>query len=302
MSAPTQSLKLLVVSLLISVLLAAAKLAAAVLTGSSVMYAAAVQALADSLGQALLMAGSKAIKPAPLPDFPVGWGHAGYFWAQIAILPLYCLSAFLAIDETVHKLTEPQEIEGYWLALAVLALSLLMHGFAGWQRWQRLRRTDVRAGASELISLRLLLLQHLAACLASAIGLAALLLSLLLEQPLLDALGSAAMGIMMLLLAALAGRQLVGQLCGPAPDMGLRHAMAAFLQADPAVRQIRQLWITEQGRQLRVCARLDLTSEDAEAVLQQRAELETRFRGQFPQVDWLALCPEYTPPPETPHA
>src|SRR5256885_16084433 len=86
MSARADSVRSIFYALGANLAIAAAKTGAAIATGSSAMLAEAIHSFADSGNQGLLLWGMKQAKRPPSPDYPLGWGKAGFFWSFIVAL------------------------------------------------------------------------------------------------------------------------------------------------------------------------------------------------------------------------
>src|SRR2546430_16636735 len=86
MSARADSVRSILYALGANLAIAAAKTGAAIATGSSSMLAEAIHSYADSGNQGLLLWGMKQAKRPPPPDYPLGWGKAGFFWPFIVAL------------------------------------------------------------------------------------------------------------------------------------------------------------------------------------------------------------------------
>src|SRR2546428_10479085 len=110
MSARADSVRSILYALGANLAIAAAKTAAAIATGSSSMLAEAIHSYADSGNQALLLWGMKQAKRPPSPDYPLGWGKAGFVWAFIVALGLFSLGGLFSLYEGWHQLDNQQPL------------------------------------------------------------------------------------------------------------------------------------------------------------------------------------------------
>src|SRR2546423_843873 len=188
--------------------IAAAKTAAAVATGSSAMLAEAIHSFADSGNQGLLLWGMKQAKRPPSADYPLGWGKAVFFWSFIVALVLFSLGGLFSIYEGWHKLAEPQALTYPWVAVAILVFGLAAESVslrACLQEVNKLRGTRTlwrwfrETRQSELV---VILGEDLAALGGLALALAAVLVAILTGDPMWDALGSIAIGAVLIVVAA----------------------------------------------------------------------------------------------------
>src|SRR3954462_6704901 len=200
--------------------IAAAKTAAAIFPGPSAMRAEAIHSYADSGNQGLLLWGMRQARRPPSPDYPLGWGKAVFYWSFIVALVLFSLGGLFSLYEGWHKLTEPQAISYPWVAVGILVFGLAaesvslraclhevnkVRGNRTLWRWFRESRQ------SELV---VILGEDLAALLGLALALVAVLITMITGDPMWDALGSIAIGVVLIIVAALIAIEIKGLLIG----------------------------------------------------------------------------------------
>jgi len=298
MSASSDSLKSILFALGANVLIAVTKLAAAVYTGSSAMLAEAVHSIADSANQGLLIWGLRSAKRPPSPDYPLGWGKAIYFWSFIVAVMLFSLGGLFAINEGLHKLAEPQEMEAPWLAVGVLVFSVLMELAS---LWGCLREINKARGARSLWAwvresrqseLLVVLGEDVAALVGLVLALVAVSVSILTENSLFDALGSIGVGVMLIVVALFVGTQIKGMLIGKSVEPALRQAIAAALDADPAVARVFNLITLQLGSQVMVAVKAQIHGETATELVDEINRLEVMLKQRFPEIAWLFFEPD----------
>jgi len=206
--------------------IAAAKYVAAAITGSGSMLAEAVHSTADCGNQLLLLLGLRRARRPPSLDYPLGFGKETYFWSFVVALLLFTVGGLFSIYEGAHKLTAPEPLSAPILALGVLGFSIAMEavsmagalrevnkirGGLGLWEWFRATRN------SELV---VVFGEDLAALAGLAFAFVAVLATALTGDPLYDALGSIAIGVLLVAVAlAVAVRVGVGVLvAGGGPD------------------------------------------------------------------------------------
>src|SRR5512139_90954 len=106
--------------------IALAKAFAAWYTRSGAMLAEAIHSFADCANQVLLLVGLRRAKKPVSEDHPLGYGKAIYFWSFIVALMLFSMGGIFSIYEGIHKLAHPVMPEAPWLAVGVLAVSIIM--------------------------------------------------------------------------------------------------------------------------------------------------------------------------------
>lgn len=298
MSAPANSLKSILYALGANLAIALAKLAAAIHTGSGAMLAEAVHSFADCGNQGLLIWGLKSARTPPSPDYPLGWGKAIYFWSFIVAIMLFSLGGLFAIYEGLHKLDEPEQMEAPWIAIAVLLFSIVAESISLWGCLREINKA--RAGRSLWRWLResrqselvVIFGEDIAALCGLLLALVAVGLAHLTENPLFDALGSIAIGLLLIVVALFIGVLIRGLLIGQSVEPGVRHAIQQHLEADGAVVQVFKLITLQLGNQVMVAVKAQLKADSAEQLVNEINRLEAGLKVAFPEVQWLFFEPD----------
>lgn len=104
--------------------------AIAVVTGSAVMAAAALEGLADLSAVSLLIIGHKRSRRKPDKMYQFGYGKELYFWALISAVLILLTTATFSFYFGLTKFLNPDPVEFAGLAYAVLGLGLVTNGYA----------------------------------------------------------------------------------------------------------------------------------------------------------------------------
>src|SRR5437660_475156 len=249
MSARADSVRSILYALGANLAIAAAKTVAAIATGSSAMLAEAIHSFADSGNQGLLLWGMKQARRPPSPDYPLGWGKAVFFWSFVVALVLFSLGGVFSLYEGWHKLQQPEALSYPWAAVGVLAFGLVAETVSlraclaevnklrgGKTLWRWFRETR----QSELV---VILGEDLAALLGLALALCAVLVTILSGDPAWDALGSMAIGVVLVVVAIGIAVEikglLIGQSAAPRPSSWrfLAISISSLLSRRHAVSQ-----------------------------------------------------------------
>ncbi|MDE1959440.1 MAG: cation diffusion facilitator family transporter [Xanthomonadaceae bacterium] len=296
MSAPTDARRAVLQALGANAAIFVAKLGAALLTRSGSMLAEAVHSLADCGNQGLLLLGLRQARRPPSPDYPLGWGKALYFWSFLVALLLFSVGGMFSIAEGLHKLADPQPLRWPWLAVAVLAFGVLAESFsmAGaltainttrgtrslW-RWFR----DSRQ--SELI---VVFGEDLAALLGLALALLAVLATLLTGDPRWDALGSMAVGALLVVVALFIAVEVKALLIGQSVEPELRDALRDFIAARPEVCRVFSLITLQLGPDVMLAVKAEMApAGDLIAAIN---AVERDLKARFPVVRWSFFEPD----------
>jgi len=278
--------------------IAVAKSAAAVATGSSAMLAEAIHSFADSGNQGLLLWGMKQAKRPPSSDFPLGWGKAVFFWSFIVALVLFSLGGLFSIYEGWHKLSDPHPLSYPWVAVAILVFGLAAESVSlraclqevnkvrGTRSlWQWFRETR----QSELV---VILGEDLAALLGLALALAAVLVAIFTADPMWDALGSIAIGMVLIVVAVGIGVEIKALLIGQSADPEVEARMREFLQRREEIEQLYRLITLQLGASLMVSVKARMRGESAAELIAGINRCEAAMRAEFSEIQWLFFEPD----------
>lgn len=278
--------------------IAVAKTAAAILTGSSSMLAEAIHSYADSGNQGLLLLGMKRAKRPPSPDYPLGYGKAVFFWSFIVALVLFSLGGLFSLYEGWHKLHSTEGLSAPWVAVGILVFAIAaeavslracLHEVAKVRNGRSLWRWFRESRQSELV---VILGEDLAALLGLVLALAAILLTIVSGNPLWDALGSMAIGVVLIVVAIGIGIEIKGLLIGQSADPETEARLKHFLEAHPEVEAVLRLLTLQLGTSLMVAVKVKMKAASAAELVAGINRAEKAVRAEFPEVQWLFVEPD----------
>ena len=278
--------------------IAAAKTAAAVFTGSSSMLAEAIHSYADSGNQVLLLWGLKQAKRPPSPDYPLGWGKAVFFWSFIVALVLFSLGGLFSLYEGWHKLNATEGLSYAWVAVGILVFAIgaeavslraCLQEVAKVQRGRSLWQWFRHSRESELV---VILGEDLAALLGLMLALAAILITIFTGNPVWDALGSMAIGVVLVLVAIGIGIQIKGLLIGQSADPDTEARLRELLQKQEGVEKIYKLLTLQLGGTLMVAVKVKMSATSAADLVASINRAEAALRAEFPEIQWLFFEPD----------
>jgi cation diffusion facilitator family transporter len=278
--------------------IAAAKTAAAIATGSSAMLAEAIHSYADSGNQGLLLWGMKSARRPPTPDYPLGHGKALYFWSFIVALVLFSLGGLFSLYEGWHKLADPVPLTYPWVAVGILIFGLAAESVSlaaclqevnkvrrGRSLWQWFRESR----QSELV---VIFGEDLAALLGLALALAAVLVTIFSGNPVWDALGSMAIGTVLVVVAIGLAVEIKGLLIGQSADPQTEARMREFLQRRDEIEAVYRLLTLQLGMSVMVAVKARMKADSAAQLVDAINRCEAAMRGEFPEIQWLFFEPD----------
>ncbi|HQW77258.1 MAG TPA: cation diffusion facilitator family transporter, partial [Dokdonella sp.] len=248
-----------------------AKSVAAFMTGSGAMLAEAVHSLADCGNQVLLLLGIRQAKRPPSPDYPLGYGKAVYFWSFLVALMLFSVGGMFSLYEGWHKLSEGQPLTSPWIAIGVLVFSIIVESVSmraclievnkarGEQNlWQWFRQSR----QAELV---VIFGEDLAALLGLVFALIAVVLTMITGNPLWDALGTLAIGALLIIVAILISIEVKAMLIGQSIEPRSRQRLLEFLQHRPEIEKVYNLLTLQLGNDVMVSVKAKMRGEESAA-------------------------------------
>jgi cation diffusion facilitator family transporter len=276
-----------------------AKLVAALMTGSGAMLAEAVHSLADCGNQILLLFGIRQAKKPPSPDYPLGYGKAVYFWSFLVALMLFSVGGMFSLYEGWHKLHDEQPINAPWIAIGVLVFSIIVEGIS--MRACLVEVNKARGGRSlwkwfrstRQVELVVIFGEDLAALLGLALALIAVVLSMLTGNPIWDALGTLAIGALLVIVAVFISVEVKAMLIGQSVDPQTREQMREFLEQRPEIEKLFNLLTLQLGSDVMVSIKAKMRGEvSADGMIAQINAIERELKRRFPEVRFSFFEPD----------
>jgi cation diffusion facilitator family transporter len=233
--------------------IAIAKLVAALVSGSTSMLAEAFHSMADTGNQALLLLGLSRAERPPDEDHPFGHGKARFFWGLLVAISLFTVGGGFSIWQGVSGLAHGHELPDVTVALIVIAVAICFEGYAWRTAWRQLDAS--RRGRGVVAALRhskdpevlTVLAEDTAAITGLLVAAAGITLASLTGEPAFDAAGSVLIGLILLSVAFLLGRENAKLLLGEAVDPQVRKALEEAIRGVDAVEDLIELLTMHLG-------------------------------------------------------
>jgi cation diffusion facilitator family transporter len=300
----TGSRRAILAAFLANLGIAIAKFLGFLVTGATSLLAEALHSVADTANQGLLMLGGAQANRPPSPQHAFGYSRVRYFWAFVVALVLFTLGGLFALYQGVEKLRHPHDLSHPFLAVAILALGLALEGFS--------LRTAVRAARprrgprswwayirrSKTPELPVVLLEDLGALTGLLFALAGVGLTILTGEARFDAMGSLAIGGLLIVIAAVLMVEMRGLLIGESANPEVLAAIRGALESEPDVIGIIHIRTQHMGPEdLMVAAKIDLAPDLTMARVAQVIDgAEARVRKAVPIARMIFLEPDVRRP------
>jgi cation diffusion facilitator family transporter len=236
--------KAIVAALVANIGIAATKFVAAAISGSASMFAEAIHSVADSGNQVLLIIGGRKSRKQASQSHPFGYGRQRYIYAFMVSIVLFSIGGLFSVYEGIQKLNEPHELEQAWLPLTVLGVSIVLESFS---LRTALREVKKDRGDKTLIQyirhakapeLPVVVLEDIAALIGLVFAFAGVGLTVVTHNPIFDAIGTLAIGALLLAVAIVLGAETSSLLIGEGATIDDANAIAAALSGAAGVQSV----------------------------------------------------------------
>jgi cation diffusion facilitator family transporter len=301
MSDHGSSLKAILYAFLANLGIALAKLAAAIYTHSGSMLAEAIHSFADCGNQVLLFIGLKQAQKAPDAKHPLGYGRVTYFWSFIVALLLFSMGGLFSINEGWHKLHATEPLNKPWVALLVLAVSVVLESGSLLGCLREIKKLRGRRSLGYWVrntrnaELVVVLGEDVAALVGLMLAFVFVALAAVSGNPVFDAIGSMVIGVVLVCVSVFIAVRIKGLIVGRSAEEDLQEALEAQIAAEPGIAELYRAITVQMGPQVMLAVKVRMTAgltiEEAVKCLN---ELERNIKAKFPEVAWCFVEPDTT--------
>jgi cation diffusion facilitator family transporter len=279
--------------------IAVAKFIGFAITGSSSMLAEAVHSVADTSNQGLLLLGQKTAQRQATRLHPFGFGRDRYFWSFVVAQMLFSLGSVFALYEGIHKLQAPAALDNPLVAVAILVVAIGLEtysfmtaiseskkikGDVSWWGFIRQSRTP---------ELPVVLLEDAGALLGLVLALLGVGLTTLTGDPVFDALGTIAIGVLLGVIAVILIIEMKSLLIGEGASDADLDTICNELAAGKVQRVIHIKTQYIGPEELLVAAKIALEPQlPLDEVAQAINDAEQRVRNKVPHARLIYLEPD----------
>ena len=175
---------------------------AAIITGSVVLVAQALQGFADLTSTTMLLIGVRRSSRKPNREHPFGYGRELFFWVLISSLFTFLVTGGVALYQGINRVLEPTDIDSTNLAFIILTIGLLSNGYSLSLGLRRMKAHAGRRGIinmllkSSLVETKMSMLVDLMGTLSAFLGFIAIGLFTLTDDARFDGAGAIAIGLL----------------------------------------------------------------------------------------------------------
>ena len=281
--------------------IALAKFVGFLLTASASLLAEAAHSLADTGNQGLLMLGGKRARRKADVEHPFGYGRERYFWAFVVALVLFSMGGLFALYEGISKVRHPHETENLYIAVGILLFAIALESYSlrtavkesqhvkpksmGWWKFIRTAKQP---------ELPVVLLEDIGAEIGLFFALCGVLIAAATGDPRWDAVGSIAIGLLLVTIAIVLAIETKGLLIGEAAGTAERDAIMDAIEGGEHVERLIHLRTEHLGPdEILVAAKVEfdtaLTFTELAAAID---GVEARIRDAVPMARLIYLEPD----------
>lgn len=280
--------------------IAVAKFAAAAYTGSGAMLAEAIHSVADAANQVLLLIGLRQAKDGVTEMHPLGTGRVVYFYAMMVALLLFLLGGAFSVYQGIQRLRHPEAVENALIALAVLGISIVLETLSLRGAMREIRKTQGKRSFwrwfRETRQSELLVVagEDIAALAGLSFAFIAVLASYATGNPIFDALGSIAVGLLLMIVAFLVMREVKSLIVGESADPEVRLEIRNHVEARPEVVSLISLITLQWGDAIVVAVQAEMAPQPSAAALVDAINgVEESIQSRWPAVKWVFFEPDH---------
>jgi divalent metal cation (Fe/Co/Zn/Cd) transporter len=238
-------------------------------------------------------------KKPPSDEYPLGWGRALYFWSFVVAILLFAVGGLFSIYEGTHKLSAPEPLKWPWLALGVLLFGIVAESISMRGCMQEVNRARGEQSLwrwfRETRSSELLVIfgEDLAALLGLCFAAIAIGATMLTGNLLFDALGTIAIGVLLVVVAVALAIEVKALLIGQGVEPRRRAELLAFLAGRPEVDEVLNLITLQMGPDVMVAVKARMApTPDNLSLIEAINTVERAMKAQFGEIRWSFFEPD----------
>ncbi|MCU1546292.1 MAG: cation transporter [Homoserinimonas sp.] len=236
--------KAIIAAMLANAGIAVTKFIAWGLSGSSSMLAEGVHSLADTGNQGLLLLGGRVSKKKADQEHPFGYGRERFVYAFVVSIILFSVGGVFSLYEGYEKLIHPHSLENAWIPVLVLCIAIVLESFSLRTAIRESNRVRNNQSWVQFIrhsrqpELPVVLLEDIAALMGLMLALGGVGLTILTDNAVWDAIGTLAIGVLLVLVAIVLGIETKSLLVGEGATVGDTEAIRNAINAEKSVEAL----------------------------------------------------------------
>jgi divalent metal cation (Fe/Co/Zn/Cd) transporter len=215
---------------------------------------------------------------------------------------LFSVGGMFSLYEGIHKLQHPEQIKHWWWAVGVLTFGIIAEAVSmraclqevsksrgSRSLWQWFRQSR----QAELV---VIFGEDLAALVGLVLALVAVVLAVVTGNPLWDAIGTIAIGALLVVVAVFVAIEVKAMLIGQSVDPEREQEMRRFIEAREEVGRVISVITLQLGNEVMVAVQAEMReNQSAQQLTEEINRVERAFKAQFTEVRWSFFEPDLKP-------
>ncbi len=278
-------------------LVALSKFIVAAITHSSAMLSEGIHSLADSGNQALLLLGIRLARRPADDVHPFGYGKEIYFWSLIVAIILFGVGGGVSLYEGINHLFRHTEIENVVGNYIVLGLAAIFESTSFLIALRELRKTMPTQNIFSAVhtskdpKLFLVLFEDTAALVGLLIAFLGIFLGQRLALPVLDAVASLVIAVILMIMAGILAYESRELLLGETANPEIVSSIRQIVSGDDAILDVHRPMTMHLGPDdvllnMKLTFREDLTSVQIARAIDR---IESKIGARHPRIKRIYL-------------
>jgi cation diffusion facilitator family transporter len=288
-------------SLVVNLLIVVSKGFAAFMTGSGAMLAETIHSFADCANQGLLLVGIKQSKRPADGAHPFGYGMSVYFWSFMVAMLLFSIGGMFSIYEGIHKFNSPEPVKEIGWGVGILLFSICLEGYAMFSNIVELNKRKGQTNFFKYLTITkdsdliVIFGENSAAVLGLILALIAMLASYYSGDGRYDAMGSLAIGVVLILVAIFLSVEVKSLLIGESADPIINSSVVELISKNAQIDSLIHCRTIQQGPgEVLVCMKIKcIPNINTQQISSLINDLEQQLRRIHPDAKWIYIEPDF---------
>ncbi|MDR3071911.1 MAG: cation diffusion facilitator family transporter [Clostridiales Family XIII bacterium] len=311
--------KAIMAALIVNTIIAVMKYVIAFFSGSASLFSEAIHSTADAFNQIVLLIGKRKAKKAPDTKHPFGYARATFFASFCVAALLFFVGGAYSCMEAIEKITHTLKDTGehtldmmaLWIAAGILFVSIILEVFSFRTAMHEVKEEQEKDGSEKGLfkfyketrnsSLIVIVTEDLTAIFGLGLAFVGVLLTLFTGNPIWDAIGGVAIGVLLIVAAFVLGKEIASLIIGESlPEERLNKIKEVVLRT-PKVTSCRNIKTVAIGSDS-ILIEIDVEfaadgSVSAEDVMQAITEIKTNVKSLWVDEEiYVSTCVEAVKP------
>lgn len=269
----------------------------ALITGSSIILAEAMQGAADLLTVLFLYIGLKRSARRPNKHYNFGYGRELYFWVMCAAIAMFSITATLSVYSGIHKILYPVPLENTFWAYFVLAIAVVTNAYALSLSLRKISQTPTKASilrsflSSNLIEIKTALLTDMMGTVSALFGIISLIIYAITGDPFYDGLGAIIIGVTIATFAFFLIIEVKDLIIGKSASASIINLIREVAHKNPSVEKVSKIMSMHFGSEdIYVNLNLELNDNLRTPEIEKLNEkIEKDIKQAIPEVDLVHI-------------